>query len=130
MKLLPGQMMARASLALQLLGIVIAFAFVFSETETVSGVLSFGLWAAGPFLLIGILSYLFQNHTAPIICLVIATILLILSSVLSYSHISRDAQGGLIFVVLPLYQLLFSGVVALIALTAFIVMRNRALDTR
>jgi hypothetical protein len=124
MELMPKQTIARVSLALHSIGALVALAFVFPAVDG-TGVLLFGLWAASPFIFLGLFSYLFQKHAAPEICLAIAAIPLVLSSACFYSHISRDAQGGLIFVVLPFYQLLFSVAVAIAAFIVFMVTRKR-----
>lgn len=81
--------------------------------------LRMGIWVGSPFLALAGLS-LAVSRTRDRAFLFLATAtLLAATSALFYSTVSSDSQGGLIFVILPMFQLPFVVLTALLTLTVF-----------
>ena len=77
--------------------------------------LEFGVITLAPFLFLGIVALLLRKNTAAMWALAATGILLSTSSIYFYTHISGDAQGGLIFVMLPIQQTVGTLIASVIA---------------
>lgn len=87
--------------------------------------LVFGAWIVSPFVLVAILSFFFRANLFSSSFLTFALVLLISLNLYGYWSATSDAQGGLILLVLPFYQILGVFVAALLASIVFLMMRKR-----
>ncbi len=84
------------------------------------------IWAVLPYLLLFFAVWVFKKNEVIINILFTCTLLIVLPGILGYINalfIHIDAQGGLIFIFLPLYQICLTVIFVLIAVFVFCVQK-------